>query len=145
VLFACQANNDAAAKRHFAAIRDVQQRAGIEQACIAFSDIELTSETKYTAAYKSKQATKLYMKAAELSVAKDYAGAAKMFAQAIDLDSTSNDAIAWQGGMAACRANNATLVKKFWPLVAPRFKDDVTKACQKAGVVIPGIIEEPPL
>jgi tetratricopeptide (TPR) repeat protein len=145
VLFACQANNEAAAKRHFAAIRDVQQRAGIEQACIAFSDIELTAETKYTAAYKTKQATKLYMKAAELSVAKDYAGAAKMFEQAIDLDGASNDAIGWQGGMAACRANNVALVKKFWPRVAARFKDDVTKACQKAGVVIPGIIEEPPL
>ncbi len=145
VLFACQANNEAAAKRHFAAIRDVQQRAGIEQACISFSDIELTSETKYTAAYKTKQATHLYMKAAELSVAKDFAGAAKLFDQAIDLDGNSNDAIAWQGGMAACRANNIALVKKFWPRVAARFKDDVTKACQKAGVVVPGMIEEPPL
>lgn len=76
----------------------------------------------------------------------DQAAAAKLYEKAFDQNPVaSNDAAVWQGSMAACRANNETLVKKFWPHVAARFKDDVIKACQKAGVVIPGIVEPAPL
>ncbi|MBP9085669.1 MAG: protein kinase [Kofleriaceae bacterium] len=146
VLMACQTNNAAAAKRNFAAIRDAQSRAGIEQACIAFSDIELTPETKYTAAYKAKKATGLYMQGVKATKAGDHAAAAKLHEQSFEQNSgKSNDAAAWQGAMAACRVSNVALVKKFWPHVAARFQADVIEACQKADVVIPGIVEPAPL
>ena len=146
VLMACQANNATAAKRNFAEIHNAQTRAGIEQACIAFSDIELTAETKYTSAYKSKKATEIYMEGAKVAQTGDHAAAAKLYEKSFDLNPIkSNDAAAWQGAMEACRAGNETLVKKFWPHVAARFKDDVIKACQKVDVVIPGIVEPGPL
>ena len=146
VLMACQANNAVAAKRNFAEIHNAQTRAGIEQACIAFSDIELTAETKYTAAYKSKKANELYMEGAKAAQAGDQAAAAKLFEKSFELNPIkSNDAAVWQGAMAACRAGNEALFRKFWPHVAARFKDDVIKACQKADVVIPGIVEAAPL
>ncbi len=146
VMMACQANNATAAKRNFAEVHTAQSRAGLEQACIAFSDIELTAETKYTSAYKSKKATEFYMEGVKAVEAGDHAAAAKLYEKAFDQNPVkSNEAAAWQGSMAACRANNEALVKKFWPHVAARFKDDVIKACQKAGLVIPGIVEPAPL
>ena len=146
VLLACQANNAAAAKRNFAEVHHAQSRAGLEQACIAFSDVELTSETKYTAAYKSKKITELYMEGVKAVEAGNLAAAAKLYEQAFDLDpSKSNNVAAWQGAVTACRVNNEALVRKFWPHVAARFKDDVIRACQKADVVIPGIVEPAPL
>jgi serine/threonine protein kinase len=145
VMMACQANREDAAKRHFAFVRNAQQRAGLEQACIALGSVYLTPESHNSSAAKSKEANDLYMQAAEL-INKDDAKAAKLFERSYDINPDKTDyQAAWRAGEAACRSNNPSLVKKIWGRLPDRIKPDVIEACQDKGVVIPGYVEPKPL